>query len=269
MSYVISWVGTKDGQGLTSTMLAAAYEIARTHSVLVLDADMSGTATAVDHLHLHPQGRGMNNLVGMSKITAESLLRETIRTRHPRVHLVPGLMAIYGTGIVDFVGQLDNGRALVGLPYDFVLIDMGCAWSHPLLDSPRAAAQVVGRISSRVFVLIQDSPTRIPRSIQVLQAAQPPKAELVLMETRHGHLAKQVREVVSARLPSLSIAACIRWDPRRAVQAEDAGAPIAQVGEEVVRSAQIVDRALAFLEATRPGAPARLGVGDLDGRTAT
>ena len=41
MSYVISWVGTKDGQGLTSTLLAVAHEIARSNSVLVLDADMS------------------------------------------------------------------------------------------------------------------------------------------------------------------------------------------------------------------------------------
>jgi hypothetical protein len=257
VSYVISWVGTKDGQGLTSTMLAVAHEIARSNSVLVLDADMSGTATAVDHLHLHPQGRGMNNLVGMSKITAESLLREAIRTRHPRLHLVPGLMAIYGTGIIDFVNQLDNGKALTGLPYDFVLIDMGCAWSHPLLDSPRAAAQVVARVSARVFVLVQDSPVRIPRSIQVLQAAQPPKAEIVLMETRHGHLSRQVRELLSVRLPSLGVAARVRWDPRRAVQAEDAGSPVAHVGEEVVRSAQIIDRAQAVLQATRAGAPAR------------
>jgi len=176
MSYVISWVGTKDGQGLTTTLLSVAFEIAHSHSVLVVDADMSGTSTALDHLHLHPHGRGMNNLVGMSKITQDTLLRQVIQTRHPRVHLVPGLMAICGTGTADFIGQLERGGALADLPYDFVLFDMGAAWSHALLESPRSAAQAVGRISARVFVLMHDSPARIARSIQVLQAAQPPRA---------------------------------------------------------------------------------------------
>ncbi len=251
MSYVISWVGTKDGQGLTTTVLAVAFEIARDHSVLVVDADMSGTSTAIDHLHLHPHGRGMNNLVGMSKIGQDMLVRQAIQTRHPRVHLVPGLMAICGTGIADFVGQLERGEALAGLPYDFVLFDMGAAWSHPLLDSPRAAAQAVARISARVFVLMHDSPARIARSIQVLQAAQPPRAEIVLMETRNGALRQQVRDVLAARLPSIGLAARVRWEPRRAVVAENAGVPITHVGETVVHSAQIVDRARAVLQAAR------------------
>jgi len=251
MSYVVSWVGTKDGQGLTTTVLAVAFEIAHSHSVLVVDADMSGTSTAIDHLHLHPHGRGMNNLVGMSKITQDSLLRQVIQTRSPRVHLVPGLMAICGTGIVDFIGQLEKGGALVDLPYDFVLFDMGAAWSHPLLDSPRAAAQAVARISSRVFVLMHDSPARIARSIQVLQAAQPPRAEIVLVETRGGALSRQVRDVLANRLPSIALAARVRWEPRRAISAENAGVPIAHVGEDVVRSTELVDRARPVLQATR------------------
>ena len=255
MSYVISWVGTKDGQGLTSTVLSVAFEIARSNSVLVVDADMSGTATAVDHLHLHPQGRGMNNLVGINRITQDSLLAQVIPTRSPRVHLVPGLMAIYGTGSADFIGQLERGDALVRLPYDFVLLDLGCAWSHPLLDSPRAAAHAVARISSRVFVVMQDSPARIARSIQVLQTAQPPKAEIVLVETRRGALSQQVRDVLASRLPSIGLAARVRWDPRRAIMAENGGVPIARVGEEVVRSAGIVERARPVLQATRALAP--------------
>jgi MinD-like ATPase involved in chromosome partitioning or flagellar assembly len=251
VSYVVSFVGTKDGQGVTSTALAVAFEIARGNSVLVVDGDMSGTSTAIDHLHLHPQGRGMNNLVGMSRITQDALLHQVITTRHPRVHLVPGLMAIYGTGTSDFVAQLERGEALNGLVYDFVLLDLGCAWSHPLLDSPRAAAQAVARISSRVFVVMQDSPARIARSIQVLQTAQPPKAEIVLMETRRGALSQQVRDVLAARLPSIGLAARARWDPRRAQAAEDAGVPISRVGEDVVRGARIVARARPALQAAR------------------
>jgi MinD-like ATPase involved in chromosome partitioning or flagellar assembly len=251
VSYVISWVGTKDGQGCTSTVLAVANEIARTNTVLVVDADMSGTSTAIDHLHLHPHGRGMNNLVGTSRITRDSLERQAVPTRRPGMHVVPGLMAIYGTGTAHLVDQLEKGAALAGLPYDFLLLDLGCAWSHPLLDSPRAAAQAVSRISSRVFVVMQDSPARVARSIQVLQAAQPPKAEIVLVETRNGALSKQVREALASRLPSIGVAARIRWDPRRAVQAENDGVPIPRVGESVVREAGIVERARAVLQAAR------------------
>jgi hypothetical protein len=160
-------------------------------------------------------------------------------------------MAICGTGIADFIGQLERGGALADLPYDFVVFDMGAAWSHPLLDSPRAAAQAVARISARVFVLMHDSPARIARSIQVLQAAQPPRAEIVLMETRNGALSQQVRDVLANRLPSIGLAARVRWEPKRAVAAENVGVPIARVGEEVVRSAQIVDRAKAVLQAGR------------------
>ena len=198
----------------------------------------------------------MNNLVGMSRITQDSLLRQVVPTRHPRVHLVPGLMAIYGIGMADFIGQLERGGALRGLPYDFVLLDLGCAWSHPLLDSPRAAAHAVARISSRVFVVMQDSPARIARSIQVLQTAQPTKAEIVLMETRRGALSRQVQDVLAARLPSIGLAARVRWDPRRATMAEDEGTPIARVGEEVVRGAQLVDRARPALQAGRPSGAA-------------
>jgi len=255
VSYVVAWVGTKDGQGCTSTMLAAAHEIARTHSVLVVDADMSGTATAIDHLHLHPRGRGMNNLVGVGRITREALLRQAIPTRTSRLELVPGLMAIYGTGTANLVQQLESGGALSGLPHDFVLLDLGCAWSHPLLDAPRAAAQAVARIASRVLVVVQDSPTRIARSIQVLQAAQPPKAELVLMETRRGTLSRQVEEALTARLPSIGLAARVRWDPGRAIRAENQGVPVPDVGEAVVRGAQLVDGARAWLRAAQ-GAPA-------------
>lgn len=250
MSYVISFVGTKDGQGVTSTALAVADEIARTHSVLFVDADMSGTATAVDHLHLDPGGRGMNNLVGEGPITTELLRSQTVPTRRPRMQLVPGLMAIYGNRVSHLIQRLHRGKALLGLPHDFVVFDMGTAWSHALLEQPRPEAQAVAAISARVFVVFQDSPARLARSIQVLQAAQPPKAEIVLLESRKGQLSRQVQNAVAARLPSVGLAAVVSWDPRRALQAEDAGEPIPGVGTEVVKGAQILDRARAALLAT-------------------
>lgn len=254
MSYVISFVGTKDGQGVTSTALAVAHELARDHSVLFVDADMSGTATAVDHLQLDPAGKGMNNLVGEGPISAELLRSQAVVARRPRMHVVPGLMAIYGNRISHFVQRLNRGKAFAGLPYDFVVFDMGTAWSHALLEHPRPEAQAVAAVSARVFVMFQDSPAKLARSIQVLQAAQPPKAEIILLESRRGQLSRQVREAVAARLPAIGVAAVVKWDPKKAVQAEDAGQPIPGVGAQVLQGAQIVDRARAALEAGRSSA---------------
>ena len=256
MSYVISFVGTKDGQGVTSTALAVADELARDHYVLFVDADMSGTATAVDHLQIDPAGRGMNNLVGEGPLTAEMLRAQAVPARRPRMHIVPGLMAIYGNRVSHLVQRLHRGKALADLPYDFVVFDLGTAWSHALLEHPRPEAQAVAAISARVFVMFQDSPARLARSIQVLLAAQPPKAEIILLESRRGQLSRQVKEAVAARLPEVGLAAVVRWDPKKAVQAEDAGEPIAGVGAQVLEGAQIVERARAAMEARRSPRPA-------------
>jgi len=58
------------------------------------------------------------------------------------------------------------------------------------------------------------------------------------VETRGGALSQQVRDVLAQRLPSIGLAARVRWDPGRAIAAENAGVPISRVGEDVVRAAQ-------------------------------
>jgi MinD-like ATPase involved in chromosome partitioning or flagellar assembly len=248
MSYVISFVGTKDGQGLTTTALAVADELARKHQVIFLDADQTGTGTAVDALHVDPATRGMNHLVGPSTpITAEALVHEAVPTRNRNLAIVPGLMAVCGKRVADLVEQLVAGEAFAQLPHHFVVVDWGAALAHPLLESPSRAARSLARVSQRVFVVFQDSPPRLARSLQVLIEAEPPKAELILVESRHGSLSRSIRESLELRLPALRVVARIKWDPHRAMAAEDAGEVIPGIGQQVVRAGRIVELAKPFL----------------------
>lgn len=253
MSYVISFVGTKDGQGATSTALAVAFNIAgQGHTVLFVDADMSGTSTAVDHVLIDPAHLGMNNLVGEGAINSEMLLAQAVVSREARLQIVPGLHQIYGSNISHLLRRLLSGQALRALPHDFVIFDLGCAWSHVLLQNPRLEAQAVSALSARVFVVIQDAPVRLARSLDVLRAADPPKAEIIVLDTRSGVMSRKVKEAITNQLPGLSITATIPWDQKGAIKAEDDGRPISGLGEAVVRQAEILQRARVVLETASP-----------------
>ncbi|HEV2953726.1 MAG TPA: hypothetical protein VG015_06530 [Candidatus Dormibacteraeota bacterium] len=260
MSYVLAFLGIKDGQGVTTTALALADAIAAKHSTLFIDADMSGTGTAVDALHLNPERRGFNSLLGETPLTSEMLQREAIASRNPNLELIPGLIAVCGSDVVVLAERLQRGNALAGLCHDFVVLDLGSAWAHPWLSSARAAAQAVARISNRVFVVFQDSPTRMVRAVQVLKSAQPPKAELILMETRGGSLNRQAREALRYNLPDLSLATRVRWDPKQSMNAEDRGVPMPGIGPQLIRELQILERASVVLSPTpAPERPAIAG----------
>jgi hypothetical protein len=249
LSYVISLYGVKDGQGVTTTAVGVACELGRQHTVLFVDADMSGTGTAVDLLHLDPGGRGMNNLIGGRSIGAQDLLSQAVGTRLPKMGLVPGLIAVCGSSVTRLVEQLRAGSALNVPGVEFVVVDFG-AIAHPEQRSLRQAATAIATVSHRVFSVIRDDPPLLARSLQVLKAALPPKTELLLLESRKGAVSKHAEEALRLRLPELSLAGRIPWDPSRAMGAADAGKPMA-LGD-LFRQLQIVQRAQPVLTQVGP-----------------
>jgi MinD-like ATPase involved in chromosome partitioning or flagellar assembly len=257
LSYVISFYGVKDGQGVTTTAVSLACELALQHSTLFLDADMSGTGTAVDLLLLDPAGRGMNNLIGGRVITAQDLLAQAVGTRLPRLGLVPGLIAVCGSSVPRLADQLRAGSALNVPGVDFLVVDFG-AIAHPEQRSLRQAVTAIAAVSHRVFSVIRDDPPLLARSLQVLKAALPPKTELLLLESRRGAVRKQAEEALRLRLPELPLAGRIPWDPARAMGAADGGKPIA-LGD-LFRQLQVAQRAQPVLTQAgttqqRAGAP--------------
>jgi MinD-like ATPase involved in chromosome partitioning or flagellar assembly len=256
VSYVLAFYGVKDGQGVTTTALSVADELSNRHTVLFVDADMSGTGTAVDALQLDASGRGMNNLIGARAITARDLLNQTIATHSRNLGLVPGLNAVCGSAVARLVGQLQEGQALSVPGVEFVVVDFG-ALAHPELRSLRQSASSMASVAHRVFTVVRDDPPMIARAVLVLKAALPPKTELLLAESRRGQLRKHVQEALRLKLPELAIAASVPWDPGKAQQALDSGKPLALSG--VVRQLQLAEQAepvLAQVRATAAGRPA-------------
>ncbi|MBO0708092.1 MAG: hypothetical protein J2P44_06980 [Candidatus Dormibacteraeota bacterium] len=261
MSYVLSWVGIKDGQGVTTSALALAYQLARDHPVLVIDADQSGTGTLADLLNVDPGSRGMARFAGtLPAITAAMLRDEATPVPGRRaLYCIAGLNGLCGKTVYSLVAELEQGRALSQVPFTYVVIDWGSAWSHAGLDSPPRAAQAVCRLSDRVFVQLLDSPALLTRGIRVLQQAQPPRAELILLERRGRELRQEMRGALAAQLPQLELAATVRWDPKSAQVAEDRCTTLESQGAHLVRALDIVGRARPVLESRqeRPaGAPA-------------
>ena len=248
MSYVLAFYGIKDGQGVTTTALAVADELAQRHTVLFLDADMSGTGTAADVLQVDASGRGMNNLIGSKAITARDVLNQTVATHNRNLGLVPGLNAVCGSAVSRLVGQLQEGQALAVPGVEFAVVDFG-ALAHPELRSLRQSATAMASIAHRVFTVVRDDPPMIARAVLVLKAALPPKTELLLAESRRGQLRKHVQEALRLRLPDLAVAATIPWDPGRAQHALDSGKPLQLPG--VVRQLQLAEQAEPVLAQVR------------------
>jgi MinD-like ATPase involved in chromosome partitioning or flagellar assembly len=256
VSYVIAFYGVKDGQGVTTTAVGLACELARQHTVLFVDADMSGTGTAVDLLQLDPAGRGMNNLIGARAISARDLLGQAIGTRSAKMGLVPGLIAVCGSAVPRFIEQLRGGSALSVDGVEFVVVDFG-AVAHPEQRSLRQAVTAIASVSHRVFAVIRDEPSLLARNLQVLKAALPPKTELLLLESRRGAISRQAQEALRLRLPELPLAGRIVWDPARAMHAADTGQP-PPMGD-LLRELQIAERAQPVLTQVQGGQAAGFG----------
>jgi MinD-like ATPase involved in chromosome partitioning or flagellar assembly len=251
VSYVLAFYGIKDGQGVTTTALSVADELAQRHTVLFLDADMSGTGTAADVLQVDAAGRGMNNLIGARAITARDILNQTVATHNRNLGLVPGLNAVCGSAVARLVGQLQEGQALAVPGVEFAVVDFG-ALAHPELRSLRQSATAMASIAHRVFTVVRDDPPMIARAVLVLKAALPPKTELLLAESRRGQLRKHVQEALRLRLPDLAVSATIPWDPGKAQHALDSGKPLSLPG--VVRQLQLAEQAEPVLAQVRAAA---------------
>jgi MinD-like ATPase involved in chromosome partitioning or flagellar assembly len=254
VSYVLAFYGIKDGQGVTTTAMSIADDLAQKHTVLFIDADMSGTGTAADALQVDGGGRGMNNLIGARAITPRDLLNQTIPTHNRNLGLVPGLNAVCGSAVSKLVGQIQEGQALNVPGVEFVVIDFG-ALAHPELRSMRQSAAAIASVAHRVFTVVRDDPTLIARAVLVLKAALPPKTELLLAESRRGQMRKHVQEVLRLRLPELAVSATISWDPGKAQHALDGGRPLSQ--SSIVRQLQLAEQAEPVLAQVRAAAAGR------------
>lgn len=229
MSTVVSVLTTKDGQGSTTFAVSLAWAAAERQRVMLIDADMSGTGTLADVIALDFGSRGVGNLFGTLAISSLALEQQAVVPKQrPRLRVVPGLQGFSGPGVTEILPRL--APALDSVAEELIVLDLGAPLAHPRLESARRAAEAICEVSNRVFVVIQDSPARLVKSIQVLKAAQPPQAELILLETRRGALRTQIARTLADHLAGTPISAVLPWDPRQAARSEDAAKPVDHPG---------------------------------------
>jgi MinD-like ATPase involved in chromosome partitioning or flagellar assembly len=225
MSLIVAFLTTKDGQGSTTLALATAWAAAAEHRVMFIDADMSGTGSAADALALDLGGRSIGNLFGTQTVSAAMLDQQAVQVRgRSRMRLVPGLQGFCGPGVAELLPRLRP--ALISLADELVVLDLGSPLAHPRLDSARQTAETICALAGRVFIVLQDSPARLVRSIQVLKGAQMPQAEIILCETRRGVLRDHVRRTLKQHLPGTVVAGTVPWDPKLAARSEDQAVPM-------------------------------------------
>jgi len=245
MSTVVSVLTTKDGQGSSTFALLLAWTAAEERRVMLIDADMSGTGNLADLIALDFGARGIGNLFGTLAISPLALEQQAVAVRQqPRLRLVAGLPGFSGPAVTELLPRLRP--ALEALSDELVVLDLASALAHPRQESSRRAAEAVCEVSNRVFVVLQDSPARLVKSIQVLKAAQPPQGELVLMETRRGALRDQLARALAEQLPGLPLSAVLPWDGRQAQRAEDAARPTPQPA--LLRALRVLPPATAGLD---------------------
>jgi MinD-like ATPase involved in chromosome partitioning or flagellar assembly len=240
VSTVVAVLTTKDGQGSSTLALSLAWTAAHDARVMLIDADMSGTGNIADLLALDVEGQGVGNLFGTQAVTAAMLEQQALMVKaRPRLRVVPGLSGFCGPGVADILPTLAN--AFPSLSEELVFLDLGSPLAHPGQESPRRTGEIIGQYAHRVLVVTQDSPTRLLKTIQVLQLAQLPRAELIVGEARGGQMREQVARALAQHLPSVRLSGFIAWDEKRAIKAEDAATPIP--GDEVLRNLQILQMA--------------------------
>lgn len=229
MSTVVSVLTTKDGQGSTSLALSLAWTAAERHRVMLVDADMSGTGNLADLIALDYGNHGIGNLFGTQAVSTFMLEQQAVTVRaRPRLRLVPGLHGFSGPGAAELLPRLTP--AFRSLTDELVILDLGAPLAHARQESPRRAAEAICLASQRVLIVVQDSPARLVKSIQVLKTAQLAQAELLVYDTRRGHLREQIQRAIAEHLPGMRVSAMLSWDERRAFRAEDLAVPLAMPG---------------------------------------
>src|SRR2546429_8645506 len=94
----------------------------------------------------------------------------------PRLRVVAGLQGFCGPDVAELLPRL--APALRSVSDELVILDLGAALAHAGQESPRRTAEAIAEASQRAFIVMHDSPARLVKQIQVLQAAQLPQEEL-------------------------------------------------------------------------------------------
>lgn len=228
MSTLVAVYTTRAGQTSTYWATSLAWTIAERRRVMLVDCDMEG-GTIADLLYLRTQERSIGNVFGDRPVHPEELAEQAITVpARSTLRVVPGLRGSYGFDIGEALRKLK--QAVSNQPDDVVVADLGHPLAHPLLRSPRGAAEMICSVFQRAFIIIRDDPSLVARTINVLRAARPPFGEIVVCHQRSRAMKKDIVESIERELPDLPVRDIWPWDERRATKMGDSGVPMTLSG---------------------------------------
>lgn len=168
---VVAGVSTRAGQGLSTFILHAAWEMASTHSVVLVDLDETG-GTIAQSLHMPRQAVescSVENFYTGDAVTAERIHGNAVAVRsRPRLAVVPGRSAgTYGPGLDAILPRMAGG--LRTLDADYVFLDLGPCLAYPGLTNPDAVVQAIRRVSTRVVCVLSADPLPFQHALQVMR----------------------------------------------------------------------------------------------------
>lgn len=171
LTTVVAGVSTRAGQGLSTFMLHAAWEMAATHQVVLVDMDETG-GTIAEALHLSRrvvEGRSAENFYTGDTVTAERIRANAVTLRaRPRLAVVPGRSAgACGPGLDAILPRM--AIALRSLECDYVFLDLGPCLAYPGLTNPEAVVQAIRRVSTRIVCVLSTDPLPFQHAVQVMR----------------------------------------------------------------------------------------------------
>jgi len=228
MSTLVAVYTTRAGQTSTYWATSLAWTVAERRRVMLVDCDMEG-GTIADLLYLRTDERSIGNVFGDRPVRPEELAEQSVTVpSRPTLRVVPGLRSTYGFEIAEALRKLQY--AIAGQPDDVVIADLGHPLAHPLLRSPRGAAEVICSVFQRAFIVMRDDPSLVARSINVLRAARPPYGEIIVCHQRSRAMKKDIIESIERELPDLPVRDIWPWDEKRATKMGDSGIPMSLTG---------------------------------------
>lgn len=226
---VYSVLTTRAG-GTSSTWAVgmAAAMAAKGKSVLLIDADMEG-GTVMASLGLGQyRDRSLHNIMNTS-MPADALMAQTIAVPgYPTFRIIPGYRGgHYGPELNVTLGQMEAG--LKGLPDDYVFIDCGHPLSHAGIKSPQDVLDIIGRISSKVFVVVRDEPAFVTHALDTfhrlkLEPGGWGEMGLVICEQRKGSARDYVRQTYARHL-DMPLLPGWSWNEHQAAKCADSCKP--------------------------------------------
>jgi MinD-like ATPase involved in chromosome partitioning or flagellar assembly len=221
----IAVMTTSPGQGSTTYAVALAWSAAADRTVRLIDADPAvGTVRTL----LDIDGRtSIENVLGSAGVPASALEAQSVAVGgRPQLRVVPGFRR-WEFRSAQVVGRV--APALVKLPDDVVIVDIGCPFDPPEGGGTSALSMLAANFDA-ILIVVRAQADLLERAIRLLDGAPLTRARLVIARPPQRREMSATLDLLREHLPALAGPLEWDWDPARVVSQGVTGVPIHRAG---------------------------------------